>query len=382
MGKRHLCMGLALLMQAATLPAEIAVSANDGKALSIDAPNEPRTADSIAVLDLRGATVRILATLTVPGGPTSVPGTVAVTPNSRLAIVTVGQIIHGAGKPVPADIVSVVDISRPSVPRLVQTLHAGAGAAGVAINPAGTLALIANMGADSLSVFRIAKGQVSPVETIALEPKSRPVDVAFADNGRAAYVVAQGTNQLLRFSIENGRVTRTGAAVAMAAGPYSLALDPRRQRAYVSHLGGRAPSTAPGPKPGSVAVVDLKTGHIVDQVDTGVTPEHVGLSPSGRYLQVTVNNGSALTASSPAFHDYGLMTIYRVDGAMMKPVAETRTGRWCQGAVWSADEKRVLLQCSYRKQIEVYRFDGRSLTAGDSMTLDARPGAIATARSR
>jgi hypothetical protein len=121
---------------------------------------------------------------------------------------------------------------------------------------------------------------------------------------------------------------------------------------------------------------------MVDQIETGVTPEHVGLSPSGRFLEVTVNNGSTAPASSPAFHDYGMMTIYRIEGARLLPAAETRTGRWCQGAVWSADERHVLLQCSLKKQIEVYRFDGHTLIPEEPIALDARPGAIATAHSR
>jgi hypothetical protein len=183
-------------------------------------------------------------------------------------------------------------------------------------------------------------------------------------------------------SVDGAHVARAGEGIAVGAGPYSIALDPRRGFAYVSHLGGRAPSSVPGPKAGSVGIVDLKARRMVGQVDTGVTPEHVGLSPSGTYLQLTVNNGSTLPASSPAFHDYGLMAIYRISGAALVPVAETRTGRWCQGAVWSADEKRLLLQCSMRKQIETYRFDGRTLMPGDPITFDARPGAIATARSR
>ncbi|HWI85232.1 MAG TPA: hypothetical protein VNT42_02760, partial [Sphingomonas sp.] len=114
------------------------------------------------------------------------------------------------------------------------------------------------------------------------------------------------------------------------------------------------------------------------------TPEHVGLSPSGRYLEVTVQNGSNANPASAVFHDYGLMTIYRTDGAELAPAAEARTGRWCQGAVWSTDEKLVLLQCSLLRQIELYRFDGRTLKAqpSDVVALDARPGAIATARSR
>jgi hypothetical protein len=382
MKARPLCLTLALLLHAGALQAQIAVSANDGKALPADAPNEPRTADSIAVLDFGHGQVRTLATLPAPGTVVGPPGTVALTADSRLAIVTAGQILSEAGTPVAADVVSVIDLARPATPRVVQTLHAGTGAAGVAINPAGTLALVANTGADSISVFTIKRHRLSLAGTIALETKSRPVDVAFADAGRSAYVVAQGTNQLLPLSVDGAHVARAGEGIAVGAGPYSIALDPRRGLAYVSHLGGRAPSSVPGPKAGSVGIVDLKARRMVGQVDTGVTPEHVGLSPSGTYLQLTVNNGSTLPASSPAFHDYGLMAIYRISGAALVPVAETRTGRWCQGAVWSADEKRLLLQCSMRKQIETYRFDGRTLTPGDAITFDARPGAIATARSR
>jgi len=382
MGRWTIALGLALLTQVSALHAQIAVSANDGKVLPADAPNEPRTPDSIAVLDIGGRQVKLLATLSVPGTVVGPPGTVAVSPGSRLAIVTAGQISGSDGAPIPGDIVSVIDISVPQAPRLVQTLHAGTGAAGVAVNAAGTLALVANTGADSVSLFAIVKGRLIPAGTVALEPKTRPVDVAFAGDSQSAYVVAQGSNQLIALTVSGTEVTRADAPIAVGAGPYSIALDPRRQVAYVSHLGGRAPSATPGPKQGSVGIVDLKSRQMVDQVDTGVTPEHVGLSPSGRYLQVTVNNGSTLAPTLAAFHDYGTMTIYRIDGFTLVPAAETRTGRWCQGAVWSADEKRVLLQCSRNKQIEVYAFDGRSLTAAEPITLGARPGAIATARSR
>ena len=381
---RYCAVALAVLLQAGTLPAQIAVSANDGKALPADALNEPRTADSIGVLDLGRGKVRLLATLPTPATVVGPPGSVALTADSKLAIVTAGQVLGEAGTPVAADIVSVIDLSRPRQPRLVRTLHAATGAAGVAINPTGTLALVANTGADSVSVFTIQGGRLSPVGTVALEPKSRPVDVFFADRGRAAYVVAQGANSLLRLSVNGSHVVRAAGNIAVGAQPYSLAIHPRLPVAYVSHLGGRAPSSVPGPKAGSVGIVDLTAGRMVGQIDTGVTPEHVGLSPSGRYLEVTVNNGSTLPTSSPNFHDFGLMTIYRVEGMGLVPVAETRTGRWCQGAVWSADEKQILLQCSLRKQLELYRFDGTSLAAApaDFITLDARPGAIATARSR
>lgn len=380
-GFRHVGLALMLAGQTVMLQAQIAVSANDGKAVPTDMPDSPRTADTIAVLEIRRAGVRRLATLPVPGTVAGPPGTVAMSADSRLAIITAGQMLDDARALAPADIVSVIDLRDPRTPRLVQTLHAGAGAAGVAINPAGNLALVANTNADSLSVFTIANRRLTSAGTIALDPKSRPVDLAFAD-GRTVYVVAQGTHRLLRFTLRGTQLTPAREAVALGAGPYSLALNPRRQLAYVSHLGGRAPSTAPGPKPGSIGIVDLKAGRMVGQVDTGVTPEHVGLSPSGDYLQVTVNNGSTLPANAPAFHDFGRMTIYRTEGFRLTPIAETRTGRWCQGAVWRADEAQILLQCARDKQIELYAFDGHALTPGTPIAFDARPGAIATARSR
>jgi hypothetical protein len=123
---------------------------------------------------------------------------------------------------------------------------------------------------------------------------------------------------------------------------------------------------------------------MVDQIDVGVTPEHVALSPSGRYIEATLINGSNASTASLAHHDHGNMAIFRTRGMKLEPVTRIETGAWCQGATWSDDEKRVLLQCAARKQIEVYGFDGKTLTADIDATLqfDARPGAIATARSR
>jgi hypothetical protein len=154
--------------------------------------------------------------------------------------------------------------------------------------------------------------------------------------------------------------------------------------AYVTNLGGRGPAAAPGPSTGTIAIVDLKAGRMVGQIDVGITPEHAALSPSGRFLEATVINGSSAPAASPNHHDHGIMAIFRARGAGLEPVTQIETGAWCQGATWSDDEKRVLLQCAARKQIEVYLFDGKSLSADAAQTvqLDARPGAIATARSR
>lgn len=372
------CCAVMLLAHAIAAHSEIAISANDGKAVPADAPGAARTADSIAVLEI-GRTPRTLATLPVPTTLVGPPGSVALTFDSRLAIITAGQVMGSGVAPVPGDLVTVVDVSRPRAPRAVQTLHAGKGAAGVAISPSGSIALVANTGADSVSIFTIGQGGLGPAGTVTLESGSRPVDVGFLD-ARTAYVVAQGTATLIRLGVDGTRAMRAGGDIVLGPQPYSLAIGRGGRFAYVSQLGARAPGGGPGA--GSVAIVDLSAGRMVDQIETGAVPEHVGLSPRGRFLAVTVNNGSTAPADSPAFHDFGLLSIYRVEGARLLPAAQARTGRWCQGAAWSADERKVLLQCSYARQIEVFRFDGSSLTRDTTLTFGARPAAIATAHSR
>jgi hypothetical protein len=373
---------MALLAPAGAASAQIAVSANDGKARPAWQPDAPRTRDSITVLDLGGGRVRALATLPVPASVVGPPSGVALTRDSRHAVVAAGQALDPSGALVSADSVSVIDLSRPAAPRVAQSLRAGAGAAGVAINPAGTLVLVANMDADSVSVFALAKGRLTSRATLTLAPKSRPVDVGFTPDGRTAYVVAQGSDRLIRLAVAGDQVRPAGGDIAIGAQPYSLTIRPQGDMAYVSHLGGRAPSAVRGPKPGAIGIVDLRAGRMVGQVDTGITPEHVGLSPRGRYLAAVVQNGSTLAADAPAYRDHGLLIVYRVAGAALVPVAEAPTGRWCQGAAWRADETRIVVQCSAAKQLEAFGFDGRTLTPDRAslIQLDARPGAIATAR--
>ena len=60
---------------------------------------------------------------------------------------------------IPDNRLSVIDL-RATPPAVVQTLEAGAGASGVSVNRAGTLALVANRNAGTVSVFRIADANI------------------------------------------------------------------------------------------------------------------------------------------------------------------------------------------------------------------------------
>jgi len=130
----------ALMFGATDGQAEIAVSANDGKQMragdTITAP-EP---DSISVLNIGKTGIKLLGSVGAPTTMIGPPGAVAVSKDSKFAIVAAGQKLEG-GKLVPDGIISVLDLSIPSNPRIIQTLQTGAGAMGLSISPDGKLAL-------------------------------------------------------------------------------------------------------------------------------------------------------------------------------------------------------------------------------------------------
>ena len=132
-------------------------------------------------------------------------------------------------------------------------------------------------------------------------------------------------------------------------------------------------------------MTDLATGKVTASVVVGPTPEHVVLSADGRYIAVVVANGTASVRSDPNFNKVlGLLKVFAVGDGTLTPIAQADTGHWGQGATISKDNKLILLQCAAEREIEVFKFDGKTLEQDRSATIamGARPGSIATAFSR
>ena len=383
--------GFALLVSMLPVSAEIVVSANDGKQMrpgdTVTAP-EP---DSISVLSLKDGKVKLLGSVGAPAAMIGPPAAVAVTRDSRLAIVTACERLEG-GKLVPADTVSLVDLSVPSNPRVIQTVHAGPGASGVSISPDGKLVLVASTGDDSVTAFTLKGRALTQVGKVQFEKGANPTDVVFTPNGKTAMAVGRGNSKLMPMSVDGATVTATGKAYATGRSPYGAVVTKDGKYSINTNLGGALDAAAPAgrrgggmSRQGTVSMVDLATGTVAASVVVGPTPEHVVLSPDGKYIGVVVANGTASVLSDPKFNSVlGLFEIYAVGDGTLTPVTRADTGHWCQGAVFSRDNKTVLLQCAAERQIEVYHFDGKMLTRDQAATvaIGARPGSIASAWSR
>jgi len=379
---------LALLLAVpAAASAEIAVSANDGKQVKAgDIVSGPQP-DSISVLNISGDQVKVIGSVAAPAAMIGPPAAVAVSKDSRFALVTVCQKLVGT-QLLPDDLVEVVDLADPAHPRVVQTAHAGPGASGVSISPDGKLALVANTEDDTVTVFSLSNEHLTRLGQVQFAPKSRPTDVVFTPNGENAVVVTQTASRLAVLSVNGTEVRDSGRWFSSGRSPYGAQVTHDGKYVINTNIGGAnpAPGEAPVPhQPGTVAMTDLATGKTVTSVAVGPTPEHVVLSPDGRYIAVVVANGSASVRSDPNFGKVlGLLKVFAVGDGTLTLVAQADTGHWGQGATIAADNRLILLQCAAEREIEVFHFDGKTLVQDKNatMAMGARPGSIATAFSR
>lgn len=376
---------------AASAPAwgELAVSGNDGKQPQLGDQPHDVVPDSLTVIDLGPYPPRIRGKVEVPYSMIGEPTSVAVAHSGRFALVTASQKYDSANKVIADDKLSVVDLADPDHPKVIQTLSVGQGPSGVSINKNDTLAVVANVWDGTVAAFTIKGKSLTSAGKIQLDAKLGPVDAAISPDGRTAMITQRHGNGVWRLAIDKGQLSETGVMIMSGGNPYGGQFSADGRYYYNTNLLGRIdPNPQAGarqqPRIGTITVIDLKTNSVVNTVEVGPTPEHLVLSPDRKYMEVTVVNGSSSRPTAPGYNSFGLLKVFKVDGATLTQVAEAQTGRWGQGAAWSRDGKTILLQGAIDKHIEVYRFDGRTLTrdAGATLAMPGRPGAIATRYSR
>ena len=361
--------------------AQLAVSSNDNKAelrggINTVVANPPP--DTVTVIDLGVSPPRVVGEVEAPGGWSAPPQSVAVAPDESIALVVSSTRLDPADptRTIFSDEVTVLDLES-SPPQVLTTLRAGARASGVSINRAGTLALVANRAAGSVSVFAITGKVVTPVGTVDLCENCQPSLPVFTPDGRRALVTRNGDHLVSILEVNGQRVTYAGVDISANLSPYSLDITPDGRVAVVANIGN-------GPTGGvdTVGVIDLETTppRLVDAVTVGVIPEGLALSPDGKLVAVTVMNGSNLPPDSPSFNDFGLLKIYRLVGTTLSAVTETRVGHWCQGVVWSNDATTLLVQCSVERELMVFQFDGTNLLEVGTIPVSGGPTGIRTAQ--
>ena len=143
-------------------------------------------------------------------------------------------------KVAPDNKLSVIDL-KAKPPAVIATLEAGSGAAGVSINSAGTLALVANRSEGTVSVFTIAGNKLTPSGKIQLGDKSGPSHVAFTPDGKAALVTRDGDHKISLLSVDGNKVEDSKKFMVGGIRPYRLQISSKGDVAVVAiRAAGRA----------------------------------------------------------------------------------------------------------------------------------------------
>jgi len=372
-----LVIGLALPPGA---PAQWAVSSNDNKVILDNGvvkvvPNAPP--DTLTIIDLGVTPPKVIAEIPVPGSVVGPPMSVAVTPDQGLALVTSSAKKDPGDnyKTIPDNRVSVVDL-RATPPAVIATLQAGTGASGVAINRQGTLALVANRGEGTVSVFTIQGKTVAPSSVVRIgDDKSWPSQPAFTRDGRAALVSRDGDSFITVLTVDGTKVEHSKRDMSAGMRPYGLDVSADGSIAVVANIGRGSGDND------TVSVIDLQAQpfRVVETVVVGQTPEGIALSPDGKLCAVVVMNGSNKPRESPFYNANGKLLLYRVDGTKLVPVGAAWIGRWSQGIAFSADSRTILVQNMADKEIQVLRWDGLSLQdSGQRIKTNGGPAGIRT----
>jgi len=369
---------LAISTSAGTARADIAISSNDAHTVldngaQVAAPEAP--ADTVSVIDLAAYPPSILATVEVPGSVVGPPMAVAIAKDESFAIVTSATKANASG---PAGIspdnrVSVIDLTV-TPPQVVQSLQAGAGATTVRISPDGTLALVANRFAGTLSVFTIKDRRLTITDTLMIDPKSMPSGIAFTLDGKSALVTRNGDHMVQVLNIEGARVTLGDRQITTGVAPYTIDVTADGTMAAVGNM-GRGNGDID-----TVSLIDLTTEpfRTVQTISVGRSPEGLKWSPDGKFLAVGTQEGTTKPVDNPFYRDRGRLAMYALADKRLKQVIEVPIGRWSQGIAFTRDGRTVLVQNMVERTIQVFRWDGTKLWAGTPLDVGAGPAAIMT----
>ena len=374
-----------LLLTGLALPpdagAQWAVSSNDNKVVLDNGvvkvvPNP--APDTATIIDLGMTPPKVVAEFPVPGSVVGPPMSVAITPDEGLALITSSMKVDPADptKTIPDNRLSVVDL-KATPPKVIATLEAGKGAAGVSINRQGTLALVANRAEGTVSVFTVQGKTVEPAGLVRVgDEKSGPSHVVFTPDSRTALLTRDGDSMIAILSIDGSKVEYTKRDLSAGLRPYGLDVSADGSVAVVANIGrGNGDND-------TVSVIDLRANpiRVVETVTVGQTPEGIMLSPDGKLCAVQVMNGSNKPRESPFYNANGKLLLYRVEGTRLVPVAAAWIGHWAQGIAFSADSRTILVQNMVEKDIQVFRWDGTNLQdTGQRIKTNGGPAAIRTA---
>lgn len=167
------------------------------------------------------------------------------------------------------DVVRVIDVNAKQVVHVI-TLPQGSGPSGIAVNAAGTLAVVTETSRGKVAILDLTKF------TVAAEVATGGGASAVAVAGAQAVVVNQDVDSVSILDLTSATVQKT---VAVGRGPAGVAADAASHKAYVTNEDD-----------GTISVIDLTGPSVAQTITLGaaVRPEAIALLPGAGVAYITV----------------------------------------------------------------------------------------------
>ncbi len=260
-------------------------------------------------------------------------------------------------KQAPDKRMSIIDL-KANPPVVIGTVETGRGPAGVAIGPKSNIALVANRQEGTVSIYAIDGKALSSLGKVDFgNPKSGPSGVSITRDGTTALVTRDGENRVSVLAIDRDRVEYTKRDMFPGQRPYGIEISRKGDVAAVANIGGGQGHSD------SISLIDMtaKPVRVIETASVGQTPEGIAMSPDGKWVVVTVMNGSNKPLASPFYNTLGLLKLYKVVGNKLVYNLQVETGVWTQGIAFSADSRILLVQNKERKELQVLAVRGNKL---------------------
>ena len=386
----------AMLLVGSGAGAQMLITGNDEK-VSFDANTgktimHPAGKDTVSIIDIADpAKPKIVANLPLMNTITGPPVNLAITPDQHLALVanSLDWVKDGdSWKGVPDNKIYVIDLTA-SPPAQIGTVAAGKQASGMAINRAGTLALVANRADDTVTVLAIDGKDVKPVGTVSVAtkptatvpspPPALPAAVAITPDGKHALVAKSGANRVGLLDIDGQKVSNAqvnGKNYDMATGlnPLNVQITPDGKLAIVNNIGGGQDGGVD-----TVGIIDLEASppRVIDQVVVGDGPEGLAMSPAGGYAASLILNGTGGTPKTAFYrHEHSYVALLKIDGNTVRKVGQTDVGGLAEGLAFSPDGHFLYVGNFVDGDIDILHLDGDALTKLGSLALPGHPASM------
>lgn len=355
-----LCVSFVL---SASASAQIVISGNEnkidltsGEAKAVASPPP----DSISILDFSVFPPNVRHIEGVTNSVIGPPSNIAITPDATLALIASSVVPdpQNPGTYVPDTTIRVLDLFA-DPPRVIQEIEGDKQPSGMSITSDGTMALVANRAAGTVSVLAIEGGTVSLKQNVKIcEPEEQVVDVVIGPQNNFAIAAVCKGRYLAVLRIENGTIVPTGRKFTVFGEPYRCVVTPDGAFALTGGAGRGHPDAD------AITVVDLRPNpaQTVDYVAVPATPESIEISPDGKLLAAVLMAGSNLAPDVPGRTTGGRLALLARRDKTFVLVQTLPTGAIPEGVAFSPDGQYIIVQCHPAKELWIYQVSGETAT--------------------